>query len=180
MNSIFTSMKRQSGISLMEVTGSLIIIGMVISGALALFASADTSQKTNQLQTNVFALQSAVRSLYAGSGTYTTGAMNAVLVAAHKIPSTMTVNSDAAPVISHGLNGGTVTVTGGGTTFSIVLTALPQEICIALLTGATSAWSSVKANAGTALTVFPVTPATASGATYCVPGIANTVTFTGA
>lgn len=66
----FKSFKKQAGITLMEVIGSLLVIGLVVSGALSLFGSADSSQKGNQMLADINAIRSAVKGMYSGQGGY--------------------------------------------------------------------------------------------------------------
>ena len=52
-------LRKQAGITLMEVIAGLLIIGLVVAGALSLFGSADSSQKGNQMLSDITALRSA-------------------------------------------------------------------------------------------------------------------------
>ena len=170
--------KKQAGISLMEILSGLVIFGLVIAGALSLFDSANSSQRGNQMLADVTALRTAVKGLYAQQGGYGTANLNGVLKASNKIPTTMSVDGASPPVITHGMNG-TVTVTGATTTFTIALTAIPTDVCVQLLTQSASGWNSIKVGSAEAITAFPITPETASGSSYCSAAKTNTVTFTG-
>lgn len=172
--------KKQAGLTLIELVSSLVIFGLVISGALALFGSASSSQKGNQMLSDVTALRSAVKGLYAGQGGYSTANLNSVLKTAKKIPSTMTADASSPPVITHSMNGSvTVTGTGGGTTFSIALTNIPTDVCVHLLSNSSSGWASIQVGTATPITLFPVSPATAASATNCAASDYNTITFVG-
>jgi len=173
------SLKRQAGISLLEATATLLIGGIVIAGALALWGNADSSQQSNQIQSDLSALRGAVKGLYSGQGGYGTSNLNSVLKNAKKIPSDLAVDSSTPPVITHGMNG-TVTVTGATANYTIALTNIPTDVCVTLLTGANAGWSSVQVGSASAITTFPISPAVASSATNCAASTANTLTFTGA
>lgn len=172
-------LKKQAGISLMEILSGLVIFGLIIAGALSLFDSANSSQRGNQMLSDITALRTAVKGLYAGQGGYGTTNLNAVLKASRKIPTTMAVDNSSPPVITHGMNG-TVTVTGATTAFTIAITAVPTDVCVQLLTQSASGWNSVKVGSAAAITSFPIAPVTASNGTNCGAAATNTITFTGA
>lgn len=174
-------LKKQAGITLIEIISSLLVIGIVIAGALSLFGSADASQKGNQMLSDINALRSAVKGMYAGQGGYGTTNINGVLKTANRIPSTMTADASNPPVITHSMNG-TVTATGtsGGAQFSIALTNIPTAVCVQLLSNSSAGWVSVQVGAAAAITTFPISPATAASATNCAAAANNTITFIGA
>lgn len=172
-------LKNQKGITLMEIIAGLLIIGLVVSGALSLFGNADSSQKSNQMASDLTALRSAVKGLYASNGGYGTANINATLKNAKRIPSTMTVDASTPPVITHSMNG-TVTVTGATSQYTMAVTNVPTDVCVQLLTSSSSGWVSIKVGAAAAITTFPIDPATAASATNCAASNANTLTFTGA
>lgn len=178
MKHLRKTLHRQAGLSLMEVIGSLLMIGLVVSGALALFSGADDSQKSNQLSQDIAALRSAVKGLYSGQGGYGTANLNATLKLANKIPSDLSVNSDTPPVITHAMNG-TIVVQGATANYTITLTNIPTAVCTSVLTNAGNSWSSVTVGS-TTVTAFPVDPTTAAGATLCSSSAAPTMVFTGA
>jgi len=174
-------LKKQAGITLMEVIAGLLIIGLVVAGALSLFGSADSSQKGNQMLSDITALRSAVKGMYAGQGGYGTSNLNGVLKTANRIPATMTADNSTPPVITHSMNGTTtVSGTGGGAQFSIAITNIPTAVCVQLLSNSSSGWASVQVGAATAITAFPISPATAASATNCAAAATNTITFVGA
>lgn len=170
------NLKRQAGLSLLEVITALLVVGLVISGALALFGSADASQKSNQMQADITALRGAVKGLYAGQGGFGVGNINLVLKNSNRIPSDLSVDAATPPVITHSMNG-TITVTGATATFTIAITNIPTDVCVALLTQSSSGWNSIQVQA-TTMNTFPIPPTTAS--TNCSTTNANTITFTGA
>lgn len=172
--------KKQHGISLMEIIAGLLVVALIIAGALALFSSADSSQKGNQMVADITALRSAVKSVYAGQGGYGTGSLNNVLKTAKKIPATMAVGTGNPPTITHTLNGSlTVQGVNGGSQFAIEINNIPTDICVQLLSGsASSGWNSIKVNSSAVITSLPMTPDTAS--TNCGTTNTNTITFTGA
>lgn len=179
IKSQFKGFKKQAGISLMEVIASLLIIGLVVAGALALFGSADASQKTNQIQADVASIRSAVKGIFAGQGGYGTTNLNNVLQTANKLPSDLSVDTSTTPyTITHSMSG-TIAVVGATTAYTITLTNIPTDVCVGLLTNAGNGWSSIKVGGAAALTTFPITPAIASSATNCAASATNTVVFTG-
>lgn len=167
---------RQAGVTLLELIAVIGIITLIVVGALALYGQANSAQRSNELITNLVALRSSVKDLWAGQGGYGIEVINDTLVTAKRIPSTWAVNTATTPdTITHQLNG-TVTVTGATTSFKVEVTALPEDVCTMLMTAGGGGWVSVKANTGTARTP-PVDPTTAAG--DCGGSSANTLTFTG-
>lgn len=170
---------KQAGVTLIELIVGLVIVGLIVAGALALFASAQSSQSSTQMIQDVVAISSNTKSLFLGQGTYgTTGSnLNSILVTAKRIPTTIKVNSAVTPnTLTHPLNGTiNVTSSGAGQTYTITVTNVPEDVCLPLITG-TQNWVSVKAGTAAARTTFPITPVVA--AADCATG--TTVVFTGA
>lgn len=171
---------RQLGMTLMEVIASLAIMSVVVVGALSLYGGASASQAATAMTQDVSAIRSALKTLWAGQGTYgTSGAnLNAVLKNAGRIPSTMTVSAATPPVITHSQNG-TLIAAAGATTgqFTLTLTNIPTSICTALASGASS-WLALGAGVdGTTPITLPATPVTAS--TGCSAVTSNIMIFTG-
>jgi prepilin-type N-terminal cleavage/methylation domain-containing protein len=171
---------RQAGVTLMELIASLAVMAVIVVGAVALYTSATTSEKTTSLNRDVLALQTATKTLYSGQGTYGAAGtnLNNVLVTAKKVPTSITVDTTSNPnTLTHSANG-TVNILSTGTSFEVRLTNITPELCVPLMTGA-SGWASVKigttAGGGTAR-VPPVAPATASG--DCSVANATHMTFT--
>lgn len=167
-----TSIKKQVGLTLIEVMSSLAILAIVIGGALALFSTASSSQASTQMTSDLNALRTSVKTLWFGQGSYTPGSLNATLITANKVPSTMSV---ATPNITNNF-GGAVIATGATTNFTISTASIPTDVCVSILTAA-KGWSSVQVTGGAAQTTFPITPATA--ATQCAFGGGSaTITLT--
>jgi prepilin-type N-terminal cleavage/methylation domain-containing protein len=166
---------RQRAVTLMELIASVAIMAILVVGALTLYSSAQSGSNTTQLLRDLTGVSAATKSLFAGQGSYgTTAALNATLIAAKAIPSSWTVNT-TTNAITHQLNGA-VTVTGNAANFTIQLDAVPQDVCVKLLSNSSTGWSKVKVGAaGTEQTVFPISPVSASG--LCTSAT-NSVYFT--
>ena len=165
----------EAGVTLMELIAALTVMAVIVVGALALYTSASSSQSSTQLIQDVTSIRSAVKSMWQGQGTYGTSVINDTLVAAKRIPTTIKVDTATTPnTLTHVLNG-TITVTGATSTFTVAMTNITPDVCIPLLTTA-QGWVSVQVASGTAITAFPIAPATA--ATSCGT-TAATITFTG-
>lgn len=166
--------KSQRGASLLEGIAYLGIAALVILGAVSLLTGAFSSAQSNRGMEEVSAIRTNVKKLYMGqANSYGTVDMTVALNTAGVFPSTLAYDGAAKMVNTWG---GNVTVAGTGSTqFTIEYTAIPQDACITMLSGATG-WVSVTGN-GTTLNAFPVTPTNA--ATVCtVSGAAgNTVDF---
>lgn len=171
---------KQKGYGLVEVLAGLLIVGLVVSGVLSLYNSAEGSRKSNQMQNDLTGVRAAVKGLYAGVGTYGTSNLNGVLKAANKLPTTWLADASTPPVITHQLNGNsTVSGASGGAAYTVTITNIPTDVCTTLLSNSSSGWSSIKVGAAAAITTFPIDPATASNATNCGASNANTIVFTG-
>lgn len=172
------TLKKQAGISLMEVISSLLVMGLVVAGALALFGNASASQKTNQFTADITAIRSALKGLYSSQGTFGTAELNTIMKTSNKIPSDLSVDASTPPVITHSMNG-TIALMGVTSVFTLTATNIPTDVCVGVLTNLGAGWTSVKVGATAAITAFPITPAIAAGATQCAASNANTIVFTG-
>lgn len=167
----FARASRQAGMTLIEIIVVLAIGALIIGGALSLYSNASSSQSSNQLNSDLTAIRASVKSIYSTQGGYGTASLNSVLINAKKVPTTMSVSGTT---ISHALNG-TLTVTGATSSFTMAVTAIPTDVCVALLSAA-SGFSSIQVGSNAARTTFPITPANAS--TDCAAAATQTITFT--
>ncbi len=174
MKQAIKNMKYQAGMTLMELIAGLAILAAVVVGALSLFGNANSSQNSTQMLKDLTAVRSAVSSLYMGQGGYGAASLNQTLITANKIPATMTVSGTN---INTAL-GGTLTVTGNTSNFTMAITNVPADVCTSLLTNASTGWSSVKVGASPAVTTFPVSPAVATDAAQCGGTAPFTITWT--
>ncbi|QGZ43321.1 pilus assembly protein [Pseudoduganella flava] len=159
----------QRGASLLEAIAYLGIAAAVVLGAVSLLNGAFGSAKSNQAAEEVVALRTAARKLYMGQS-----------YPAEMVPNLLLANAVPATIIRGGegaLNnswGGAVTVVGAGATFTISYAAVPQDVCMNLVSGA-SGWTSIATGESSSVTTFPATAAQA--ATLC-GAATNNITFT--
>lgn len=168
--------KKQAGMTLLELIASLSVVAVVVVGALALYQSATASQRTTQITQDLTAIRAATKQLWQGQGTFGANGtnLNNVLVSAKKMPTTIRVDTSTTPnTLTHAANG-TVNITSSVTTFDVALTNIEEDLCIPLLTGA-QGWVSVTVAGSAAITSFPVPPAVAT--TACATG--TVLTFRG-
>ncbi|HEX7634899.1 MAG TPA: type 4 pilus major pilin [Noviherbaspirillum sp.] len=165
---------RERGASLLEGIAYLGIAAIVVLGAVSLLTNAFGNAKANQTTEELIALRTAVRKLYAGQPYNTDAFMQANLVTANAIPNTLV--RGAANAIANSW-AGTVTIAGTtASTFTITYSNVPQDVCVAIISGATG-WTSIAANGNTpAITAFPATTSLAT--THCSVAGNNTVVFT--
>lgn len=175
MKSKLINIKKQAGLTLVEVIVGLVIFALIVGGALSLYNSANSSQSSTQLSRDIQALRVAVKSVYGiGQGSFGTTNMNNVLVTANKVPATMNVDTSTTPnTITHALNG-TVNIVGATTTFTITTTNISSDVCTTLMSTG-QGWTSIKAGSAAARTP-PVAPATA--AADCGAAATATMIFT--
>jgi len=171
---MFKFSKRQKGLTLLEVLGGLAIFVALCVGAAALYISGNTSQQSNQAGMDIASLRTAVKQLYGSQGGYGSTSLNSVLINAGRVPSDLSVSGST---ITNQF-GGTITVTGATSAFTIAATNVPTANCIAMLTNANNGWTSIQVGAATAITTFPISPATAGSATNCAAAATNTITYT--
>lgn len=169
------AIKKQQGVTLIELIAGLAVMAVVIGGALSLYSSASASQSATQMAQDLTALRAATKQIWQGQGTYGAAAtnLNDVLVVSKRVPTTIKVDTTTSPDTLTHQEDGTVTIASTGSGFSITLTEIDEEICVPLMTGSVG-WNSVKAGTATAVTSFPVNPA--SAATDCATG--TTMVFT--
>jgi type II secretory pathway pseudopilin PulG len=164
---------RQQGASLLEGIAYLGIAAIVVLGAVSLLTGAFGSAKANQMTEEVVALRTAVRKLYIGQS-YPTSSLVPSLLLANAIPNTL-----ARPTNSTLSNswGGAVTIVGTSTGFNITYNAVPQDVCVSMISGA-SGWTQIDQGGNNPITSFPATVANANSLCSVSSAAGNTVTFT--
>jgi hypothetical protein len=165
---------KQRGASLLEGIAYLGIAALVILGAVSLLTGAFASAQSNRGMEEISAIRTNVKKLYMGqANSYGTADITPALNTAAVFPTTLAFSTTTNMMVNAW--GGSVSVSGvGGNTFQIEYSAVPQDSCISMLSGA-SGWVSVSQKGGTAITTFPLSPTDA--ATICsVSGAAgNTI-----
>lgn len=156
--------RRQRGASLLEGIAYLGIAALVVVGAVALMQGAFTNAQSNRSLEDVISIRTNVRKLYMGQGgtPYQPANMTADLIAARAFPTGLTINGNA---VTNPWNGAvTVTQAAAGAQFTITYAAVPRDVCVNLLSGA-SGWTGITVN-GVAVpnANLPVTPANAAAA----------------
>jgi len=163
---------KQRGASLLEGIAYLGIAALVILGAVSLLTGAFASAQSNRGMEEISAIRTNVKKLYMGqANSYGTADITSALNTAAVFPSTLSFNSTSNKMVNAW--GGDVTVTGNGNYFTIEYTAVPQDACISMMSGA-SGWYSIK---GTdTVQTFPVSPSDAVNKICTVTGAAgNTI-----
>jgi hypothetical protein len=149
--------RRQYGASLLEGLAYLAVAAIVIVGAIAMLGSALTSANSNRVAEELSTIKIGTEKLFMGQvNGYGTASLNPVLIAAGVFPATL--STSGGTVTDEW--GGTVTVTGTGSAFTVAYTKVPVDVCVSALT-AGGTWASVAVGSGTALP-YPVSPTTAS------------------
>jgi type II secretory pathway pseudopilin PulG len=164
--------RRQRGASLLEAIAYLGIAAVVVLGAVSLLNGAFGSAKSNQTSEEVVALRTAVRKLYMGQS-YPVESLTPSLILANAVPATLARGAGAGALSNSW--GGAVTVAGTAAGFTITYNAIPQDVCVNLISGA-SGWTSIT-QGQTALTTFPATVANATTLCSVAGAAGNTVAF---
>lgn len=166
----------QQGASLLEGIAYLGIAAIVILGAVSLLTGAFSSAQANRLSEELIAMRTGIKKLYMSqSSGYGTVSLSENLKTARLFPSTMSVSTATPPVVTNSF-GGLVDVTGATNFFTISYAAIPQDVCLSAISGA-SGWFSIS-NGTDTITESPVT--LAGAATLCANNAAagNTIIFT--
>jgi len=144
---------KQCGASLLEGIAYLGIAAMVILGAVSLLSGAFSSAQSNRGTEELVSIRTAVKKYYgSASSAYGSDDMTAKLYKAKVFPSTMTFETNKLT----NSWGGNVTVNGNTNSFIINYTKVPQDVCLAMVSGA-SGWTKI--SAGDLNTViFPASP----------------------
>ncbi|HWW05993.1 type 4 pilus major pilin [Collimonas sp.] len=164
---------RQRGASLLEGIAYLGIAAIVVLGAVSLLTGAFGSAKSNQATEEVVAIRTGIRKLYIGQ-TYP-AAMLPSLITSNAIPNTLARGAGGTTLSNSW--GGAVTAAGTGGAFSITYNAVPQDVCINMISGA-SGWTQIDQAGANAITSFPATVAGATALCSVVGATGNAVTFT--
>lgn len=150
-------LRRQLGLSLLEIIAALAIIAIVIIGALALVGQADTSAKSSELLKGISGLQANVKSLYNGQQGYKYGNITELVIAAKAAPSNWVRGNQ----LQHGY-GGAVTVDAFDTYFTMTLRHVAREACIRVISEqAGTNWAAITVNGGSPINARSMTVADA-------------------
>lgn len=161
----------QRGASLLEGIAYLGIAAIIILGAVALLASAFGSANTNRSYGELTSIRTGVKKLFMGqSASFGTGDLTATLISAKVYPTSLAISGTTS--VKNTWNG-EIVVTGDNNNFTISYAAVPQDVCINMVSGGND-WISIKVNAAAALAP-PITPSAASGA---CSGASNTIVWT--
>lgn len=154
-------------------TAMVLVVGVLAIGAAVAWGPKLFNGNTDGIEIqNVAHLLTATSSLRTQSGYGSSGTnLNAALIAADEVPSTMTISGTN---ITNAF-GGAVTVSSTGTGFTISYAGVPKSNCIALATKVASSVNyTTKIGSGTAITGEVTNANAVAGCT----GTANTITWT--
>lgn len=131
--------KREKGVTLLEVLAVVIIGILIVVGAFTLYGSAQDKQRESDVMTSLLTLQTNVRDLFYGVNNYGTESLNDVIIASGGAPSTFVKGSadgegDSRKLVSPFDSTGGVTITGASSEFSIAIEEVPQSSCVSLST----------------------------------------------
>lgn len=125
--------KREKGVTLLEVLAVVIIGILIVVGAFTLYGSAQDKQRENDVMTSLLTIQTNVRDLFYGANDYGTAELNDVLIKSGGIPSTFVQGSgEDRELVSPFDSNSDVTITGAGPEFTIAIEGLSQSTCVSL------------------------------------------------
>ena len=152
---------RQRGASLLEGIAYLGIAAIVVIGAVALMRGAFSNAQSNSLLQDVVSIRTNVRKLFMGQGGYTNVA-NGTLIAARGFPDGVTTNAAAATATNTWGGAIALAPANNNSQFTISYAAVPQDVCVNALSGATG-WIQIVVNNRPAVpNNAPITPAQAA------------------
>lgn len=155
----------QKGASLLEGIAYLGIAAIVVIGAIALLNTAFSSANSNELNSELSAIQTASRKLFMTTqGNYGAADFTATLIAAKGFPQTLTTDAAAGTVTNAWAGNVTVAPANPNTEFTITYTAVPPDICVNALTSTTTGWLTVKGPGNNNAYSPPISPADAKTA----------------
>ena len=118
---------RKRGMTLIEAVLYIVIALAVMIGGIIFFQQASLSARINDSVRTVVSLQSEVRGLHQSAANFGTADITPALIASGAVPAKLvngtTLNNEF---------GGTITVTGAGSTFTVAYTNVPGEACVRL------------------------------------------------
>jgi len=155
-------MKKQLGISVLEVLIGLAVIGLVVAGVAGLSTTAFSNQGTVGMTQEVAQLRNAVKNIYSRQSGYGAASLNSQLIDAKAFPEYLAF--DPLTFVVTNSWGGTIAVTGATATYTIGYTAVPKDVCLKHLAQAgAGGLTSVTVNGGLAVAA-PVSPSAAQTA----------------
>jgi len=117
---------RQRGLTLIETATVLIIFAAFMAGIMLYLQSTNTNSRTNDIVTQLAALQSTVVSFYGGQSTYT-GLNTALIADSDALPAKMI---GAGSTIKHAFRGDITVAAGAGSdTYIIEVEGIPRDAC---------------------------------------------------
>lgn len=135
------SMKRQKGMSLVEIAIVIVIAAAVISAALVGVPQVLANQKASEAASEYPALFANVQRLYKSVNNYPAGAITAVVINNNGFPENRVTGKGTAAAAATSVWGTAVTVTGGGAqTATVTIAGVPNYECRELI-------NSIQANA---------------------------------
>lgn len=134
----FSGLKRknkQKGISLIEISLGLLVMGSIIIGVLSMGESTTNSQAVNQITADLTGARVGVKSLWKGSGSsnYGTANMLSTLETSKKLPGTWQTSGAGASMIAYHQLDGTVGVTGQTFTYAITYDGIDEAVCTGVI-----------------------------------------------
>lgn len=175
-------MKKQRGLSMLELLIVFVIVFAVIGFAFVLYNRNDTSSKSLATQQQMMAVASAVREISMGS-TYA-GISSATLVSTKKVPSDMISGTTLINKFNGAVTIAAATYPTGATAnnaFTLALPQLPTAVCVDVVNKALQQFPRIVVGATTVhdkLNATPVVATVATIASGCAATDPVTVTLT--
>ncbi len=144
-------------------------------GAVSLLTGAFGSAQSNRTAEELTSIRTAVRKVHLGQSNYgAVGNITAAMAQAGVFPAALPNNGGA---ITNAWGGAVVVGSIAGSQFTVSYAAVPEAVCVNILTTA-SGWVSAAVNGAAALpNAAAISAAQATGAAGCTAG-ANAVVFT--
>lgn len=125
------SRKHQKGVTLFEVLLVLFVAAFIAAAVATIYNRVNLSYKQNTLFTAVQQLAGNIQGLFGNEATGYTGLTSALAFQANLVPPTLG-SSDSNRTHPFSTSPGAWSLTAGSTTYTIVLSSIPKDVCATL------------------------------------------------
>lgn len=138
-----SNQKQQRGFSLVELLLVLGVLAVLLVAAFIVFPQVRDRNQANAEVTNLTTTKAGISNLYASKGGVYTGLTNAVAINARVYPTSMTASGSSLSSWGGAVTTEVVPGAGNERRFRITYAAVPQGVCLGLVSGAATNFEQV-------------------------------------